>query len=1554
MALYFDGVNSIAVGPKISLGNAITLSAWIYTMGPGTQDPGLIIRHGGELATGGASLRSQLYLNRNTTNQILFVIGSVGGTIGQWASTATVPHNAWHHIAATFNYATPTTPPIFYYDGAVSTASTVSAFTGTLPPEPQVLYVGGISDQMMFGYKGRIQDVALWRRILPLYDIISVFYSGPFASQSTAGLGPYYTFRDAPTIDGVDRSWRGWDATLTSTVPAPDNPATDRGLLQMIPPTGLTEGLGGGFPLPVLSPHSSRDFDFTTNSKIILPARTRPGKITYAAWIKRDGPGKPTYEVWHIIAHGSSAASHIFYVDIDDCLRFDVYASTSGGGFRTTGTIDVNPHHVAVTYDFDGPIGSTVATFYVDGVVAASSTVAVPAGTHNNPSIESYIGQDPGLLHGADGKIQGVTQWSRILSAAEIATVYARGVFAVDHSGLRFYIGPDGRDLSGRAFHGRFVGTTIADPLPEKFPSPEFAEPVWLAKIGDANASGGGTPYYLADRDFAGNDDNSVPITWDGALVDDPNVERSTTDTFWGYEELQQTTLRIANHDGKYNALWDNETRERPVKIWRGDARTGHRYEEFTGMVVKRLREDYHVALECANLDLAAFETEIPDDTITTGEFGTGCPAAGEIVPVLFGNVPKVTLQHVKDDIPGNNHWYLLPTYSSDATITLYREAPEAAGAGVFEAIGTSEYGIDATAYPGRRVVWFFKRQEKFGGGLHTIVADITQGSSWNWTRNCVWAIWTIITLLLKRPTDYDLNPNSNSWNDAANAWEAANSGLGIDGLLDERKPAREYLDELLMICGGRLSFDKAWRITLDTKPTYASIHIRDGLGEGEQNLVTPRSRSVRETKDQISVYKLEHRWDYLKKEYTQTKQRPVWIKGTPKIVQSNFLRDGTLADKVLDRLAKEEQYGSEEMEGELSPEATPVRENQIARATYAGLGLTGDYYRIYKITRQVGTFPVTCRRYHPFMYDYIAAPIDGDPSLGTESDYSNVVPVNPTLTSAPGYGVDLLQDGTYVAAAHFFLTTPAGGNYSFTRVDWRLAGNAGWFVGMAMEHAQGAIQIRLSGLITGATLDFRFVTVNKHGLASTGLIIAGVLMPRDTVAPAVPSGYGVYPGVNRSVLVAAPVVADRDFKHYEFHIASSPGSVPGGAGTITFGSIAPATGVQGWLNISYDGIPINTALYLRLRAIDYSGNLSDWGADASFGFYPPGACTGVYVVAWYVKKAQDGGTTTDVLIGFNSPAGASEVVADYWHAGVESWGTKAATSYSTDLAGAGGLAMVVKGLTPGLPYNFTVRAISPLGLSGPGVDLVYGTSHGATPGDTTNPGVPINIGVFVDHRTVMGYCLIPDGGADTKAIEWQMPGIDSGTFAASRDNSTWIKGAITYPVSSLAYGTTYNIQFRSVDYSGNRSDWSALVPFTYFTQDTPDLKINAVSHISTQYISPGAGTGAGIGVGPFALGQVFVTSEAGDVLLAWGGGVVYNVSAQCIARVVMRNVTKGVEAAPVEFTINPGTQTALVAIAADLAVVGVNQIDTQLTIGPAGTTYNHSYGCIQVLRMKR
>jgi hypothetical protein len=557
-------------------------------------------------------------------------------------------------------------------------------------------------------------------------------------------------------------------------------------------------------------------------------------------------------------------------------------------------------------------------------------------------------------------------------------------------------------------------------------------------------------------------------------------------------------------------------------------------------------------------------------------------------------------------------------------------------------------------------------------------------------------------------------------------------------------------------------------------------------------------------------------------------------------------------------------------------------------------------------------------------------------------------------------FGVDALQDGTYVAAAHFYLDTPAS-NYAYTRMDWRLAGNSGWNVGAMIEHASGTIQMRISGLLTGATLDFRFVSVNNLGIASAGVTLLNAAMPRDTQPPAQPAPPFAEPQRNRTVLIAVSPVADRDFKTYEFWITHTA-PLPTG-GVVTYGALpapnssgAPYNGTQSWHNIAYDGGFANdTPYWLHIRSVDYSGNYSAWSGATQFTFASPGALP-QFAMAWWEIEQQgsDGGTTASIVLSVSTPTSPmTHVVIDYEVNG-EQWTSRGVVNHLMPPDTNNGIR--IKGLIPGVPYNFRGVAVNALNIAGP-----QSVWSGTAPNDTTAPPVPTGLTVWVATNYVFVHCGV--SGADFKALPWYITtaagtggalngsGVLHGSTSGQRDN------AIEFSIaagSHLANGSTYHLYVRAQDYSGNFSAWANSVPFSYVTHDTPDLKVNAVSHISTQYTNPGARTGSGIGVAPFAFGQVFVTSDPGDVLLAWGGGVVYNVSAQCIARVVMRNVSKGVEAAPVEFTINPGHEVGLMAIAADLAISGVNQIDTQLTLGPAGTTYNYSYGCIQVLRMKR
>lgn len=68
-----------------------------------------------------------------------------------------------------------------------------------------------------------------------------------------------------------------------------------------------------------------------------------------------------------------------------------------------------------------------------------------------------------------------------------------------------------------------------------------------------------------------------------------------------------------------------------------------------------------------------------------------------------------------------------------------------------------------------------------------------------------------------------------------------------------------------------------------------------------------------------------------------------------------------------------------------------------------------------------------------------------------------------------------------------------------------------------------------------------------------------------------------------------------------------------------------------------------------------------------------------------------------------------------------------------------------------------------------------------------------------------------------------------TGSHTGVKDTSTWNTWTVTLG-AILGYGTTYHIRVRAIDATGNRSDWSASVPFTYTTQATSDITPNAVS----------------------------------------------------------------------------------------------------------------------------
>lgn len=154
-------------------------------------------------------------------------------------------------------------------------------------------------------------------------------------------------------------------------------------------------------------------------------------KRTYSAWIYVDAiPSGIDYDVvYHI--RSNPGANYIFLYD--SRMYFWCGFSTAGGAWRT----NTNPfstgvwNHIVVT--FDDSISSNDPIFYINGSSVTVNESTAPSGTVIDTSRGTLtIGNTKGagssvFDHALDGKIFDFRIYNRILTAAEVTTLYNSG-----------------------------------------------------------------------------------------------------------------------------------------------------------------------------------------------------------------------------------------------------------------------------------------------------------------------------------------------------------------------------------------------------------------------------------------------------------------------------------------------------------------------------------------------------------------------------------------------------------------------------------------------------------------------------------------------------------------------------------------------------------------------------------------------------------------------------------------------------------------------------------------------------------------------------------------------------------------------------------------------------------------------------------------------------------------------------------------------------------------------------------------------------------------------
>lgn len=182
----------------------------------------------------------------------------------------------------------------------------------------------------------------------------------------------------------------------------------------------------------------------------ILPYLSNLQQFSYSMWINRTGTNPYSALIGHSVDTGSGRRGCEYFINGRD-IEFYSYKTPNDGHWKVVLGMpnDTNTwHHVVMTYnnmaDTEDPM------FWVDGVLKTTTEVAAPTGTTDNdsdcPLVLFNLMPNPALPdskyyidYSHDAKIKDVRIYNHVLSAAEVAELYAgQNNYSTVQDGLLF------------------------------------------------------------------------------------------------------------------------------------------------------------------------------------------------------------------------------------------------------------------------------------------------------------------------------------------------------------------------------------------------------------------------------------------------------------------------------------------------------------------------------------------------------------------------------------------------------------------------------------------------------------------------------------------------------------------------------------------------------------------------------------------------------------------------------------------------------------------------------------------------------------------------------------------------------------------------------------------------------------------------------------------------------------------------------------------------------------------------------------------------------------
>jgi hypothetical protein len=673
--------------------------------------------------------------------------------------------------------------------------------------------------------------------------------------------------------------------------------------------------------------------------------------------------------------------------------------------------------------------------------------------------------------------------------------------------------------------------------------------------------------------------------------AEDIEVRHALSDPLGGIVTPEDVVIKLSNTDGYFNAT---DLRGQAIDLTRFDRTDSESALELSGIIAEQSISDEQAMIRVVSQDQDVLQTLIPRRTVTASLFSLAHAdqGLGRTVPVLFGRVASpYPLPYVTDNTTSNAYDYLIGEGASYTNVSLYRDTI----GDILSLVSSTEYTLNSSAYSGFLVARFPLRQAKFGGGLHALYATATGLTT---EQNFAQAIRTTLVNSawgLRQAVDEP------SFSNVSSVLVTVGS-LSCDGALIEPRPAIDVLNQLLSVRGMSLSKTTSsnWTLKIDQGSAQPVYVANFGHGPGQHWNNVSQFDGIQRTpiRETVSHLSLDYAKDYRARIYRSTVTRSGLSLGRERRIQNDFIQTGVTADKTVDYLAKRLIQSDQSISFVAGQEARDVQVGDLILYTAPRLGITQQVFRVTELTRRLDGTRVRGEGWASSIYSYtITGSIPPDVTVPVESLWSVTTPSAVTSLSIVGSGV--LADGQGGFSAFQTLQyNVASESYAQTIVRYSTTGNSRWMT-VAVDQGMGSnLSTRIDGLITGQAYDYRVSRINLlNPMLFQNVDLTNRTAPADASGPAAPTALAITDQHLKSISFEWTAPADKDVAYYQWEIRTA---ASGGGSLVDSGNTeGPGTKVSLTLN----QIAYSTTRYLRVRAVDWSGNTGSYSSSLSFSF---------------------------------------------------------------------------------------------------------------------------------------------------------------------------------------------------------------------------------------------------------------------------------------------------------------------------------------------------------------